>query len=436
MKYKSFTRTLQVIRHQRPRHSGGTLWRAWPTAFALLSIGFFLLGACRGAKAPAGDTAVGARPVADTSLITSCPFLCRDDSGRPVLSWIQQTTPSDPAKMYYAVYDPQHATFGPARPIPSSTGLEAHGEDMPKLLYWGNGNRLAIYNTPHPTPGNPYTGKVFYTQSFDGGAHWTDPTPLVRDSTRSYDQRYFDVARLPDGQAGVVWLNDSRPEGSNLYFAHTLGKQGFSKARVIARHTCQCCRTDLMADDSGNIHVAWRGILEDSIRDMMYCRSVDSGKHFSNPRRISPDNWVIRGCPHTGPSMAANQDGIHFSWFTMGGGGGIYYCHQQGAAQGFSARQTVSDRASARHPQIITLPAGDLAEVWDEGAGSGNAMYQRIMLQQRGPSGLLIHTRVLSAENQNASFPQIIPLDNHAVLVAYTIYAGQKQQVQYQVVQL
>jgi hypothetical protein len=337
--------------------------------------------------------------------------------------------------MYYAIYDAQRGSFGSPRMIPSATGLEAHGEDMPKLIYWGTGSMLAIYNIPNPIAGNPYTGKVLYTQSFDEGRHWTNPVPLVRDSTASYDQRYFDVARLPHGEVGVVWLNDSRPEGSSLCFAQTTGKQGFSKARIIAQHTCQCCRTDLMTDDSGNVHVAWRGIQDDSIRDMMYCRSTDSGQHFSTPQRISPDNWVIRGCPHTGPSMTANKDGIHFSWFTMGGGGGIYYCHQQ-ADTSFSPRQTVSDRISARHPQLITLAQGALALVWDEGVGSGNNLHQRIMLQQRGPSGLMIHTRSLTGDSQNASFPQIIPLDKQSVLVAYTIYAGQKRQVQYQVVRL
>jgi hypothetical protein len=423
-----FTGTQKLRRNKKK-------WAPLRRDLVFLLISLMCVTACRQTKDQT-DRTTGAKPVTDSSLITSCPFFCRDDSGRPVLSWVQQASPSAAARMYYAVYDARRGSFGSPRLIPSATGLEAHGEDMPKLIYGQNGAILAIYNTPNPTPGNPYTGKVSYTQSFDKGVHWTDAAPLVRDSSGSYDQRYFDVAQLPDGQVGVVWLNDSKPDGSSLCFARTQGTQGFSEARVIARHTCQCCRTDLMTDDAGNIHIAWRGIQHDSIRDMMYCRSADSGKHFSTPRRISADNWVIRGCPHTGPSMAANKDGIHFSWFTMGGGGGIYYCRQQSESPTFSPRQTVSDRVSARHPQIIALPTGALALVWDEGAGSGKDIYQRIMLQQRGPSGLLIHTRPLTAKGLNASFPQIIALDNQSALVAYTVYSGQKQQVQYQVVRL
>ena len=48
-------------------------------------------------------------------------------------------------------------------------------------------------------------------------------------------------------------------------------------------------------------------------------------KHLHNLQRISQDNWVISGCPHTGPAMAENKEGIHFTWFTGGSGSGIYY---------------------------------------------------------------------------------------------------------------
>ncbi len=66
------------------------------------------------------------------------------------------------------------------------------------------------------------------------------------------------------------------------------------------------------------MHVLYRGIIDDSIRDMVHMMSTDAGKTFTAPERISNDNWVLNGCPHTGPAMTENADGLHFSWFTGG----------------------------------------------------------------------------------------------------------------------
>ena len=100
--------------------------------------------------------------------------------------------------------------------------------------------------------------------------------------------------------------------------AKTKEKNGFENEKLISQPCCQCCKTDLFIDKNGSIHVLFRGIVQDSIRDMVHMVSHDGGKNFSHPKRIHGDNWVISGCPHTGPAMTENQEGIHFAWFTGG----------------------------------------------------------------------------------------------------------------------
>jgi hypothetical protein len=395
-----------------------------------------LSSGCRQANKQAASTSRPSIAVADSTLSTACPYLSHDTAGSPVLSWIQQKKDSGTPLVYYAVFQDSSKTFGKPRAVPSTAGVEQHGEDMPKIIFRKNWGILVVFSIKKPHPGNPYTAAVYYTGSSDGGAHWTPARPLIKDSTKSFDQRYFDVAPLPGGAVGIVWLNNSEPSGSTLYFATMKGNKGFEGEKIIGRHTCQCCRTDLLVDDSGRIHVAWRDIFRDSIRDMAYCYSNDSGKTFSAPVRISPDNWVVNGCPHTGPSMAVNKVGLHFSWFTMGGGGGVYYCHTDNNGISFSMRQPVSQVPSARHPQMAALPKGDLAIVWDEGVTSRDAFHQRVGLQMRGPGGLLLGTRYLTPDSLNAGFPQIRVLDEREALVAYTMYAKNRTQVRYRVIRL
>ncbi len=371
----------------------------------------------------------------DTVYNASCPYLTKDEKGNPVLSWVQQENPKEDPVVCYAVFSGEDGTFGPPHPIPTSKGVEPHGENMPKIIFQKNGSIWAVFNVKNPHPGNPYTGAIYYTHSADAGKSWTPAQPLIKDTSESYDQRYFDLAVLPNNKIGMVWLNNSRPEGSTLYFA-CLNDNSLSESRIIGKHTCQCCRTDLLVDDSGKINVAWRDIYQDSIRDMFYSSSMDTGKTFSSPVRISPDNWVVDGCPHTGPSMAENSNGLHFTWFTMGGGGGVYYCHTKNEGKTFSSRQAVSELPSARHPQIVAMPDNDLAIVWDEGIHYKGSPHQRIGFQMRGPSGLLLDTGYITADSSNAAFPQIQVLNERQVLLAFTWEEGDRQQVRYKIVEL
>lgn len=373
--------------------------------------------------------------VAGGDYSSSCPYLTKDTAGNLVLSWISKKSKDGATQVCYAVFSRKEKKFGPSRSVGVTRDVEPHGENMPKMVFSRSGRSLIFFPLSRPRPGNPYTAVVDYT-SFNGQDNWTPRVPLVGDTAQSFDQRYFDAAALPSGGTGVVWLNNSRPSGSTLYFARLLPDGTIDRENIVGRHTCQCCRTDLFVDDSGGIHVAWREIYHDSIRDMAYAFSGDGGRTFTPPRRISPDNWVVNGCPHTGPSMARNAEGMHFAWYTMGGGEGVYYCHSTDGGLTFSRKEAVSEEPSARHPQIVSLPDNDLAIVWDEGVQYRDKYHQRIGLQLRGPSGLLLGTRYLTADSVNAVFPQIAILNNDQALVAYTQQQDGSPQVKCRLVKL
>ncbi len=98
---------------------------------------------------------------------------------------------------------------------------------------------------------------------------------------------------------------------------------------------------------------------------MVHIVSGDDGKSFSSPQRISNDNWVISGCPHTGPAMAENNDGMHFTWFTGGNDAGVYYTSSKDNGRSFNARDSVSGKAP-KHCQITSLANDNIVIVWNE----------------------------------------------------------------------
>jgi hypothetical protein len=387
--------------------------------------------------------------ISESGRAASSPFLTQDQHGNPVLSWVQATDTAGNYLLYYAASTDSGQTFGSPRAIPTTKGVYPHDENLSKILYKKNGDIMAMFAVSNPSEENSYAGLVYYTQSFDGGKSWTAPRQLSESGASSTDERYFDMALLPSGDIAAVWL-DSRKgmdkdqedmgmhahmgkEGSSLYYASTSGRGGFSGEKVIDRQLCQCCRTDLYVDEKSRLHVAYRGILNDSIRDMMHMVSEDNGKSFSKPQRISPDNWAIDGCPHTGPTMASNRQGMHYAWFTMGGGSGVFY-NRKPDGETFTTRVPVSTAPSAKHPQMAAFGGGRLAIVWDERVQLQEQINNGISLQLRSETGEPISTSRLTPDSLTAVFPVITPVSESRLLVAYTVKDREAGEVWYQLV--
>ena len=374
-------------------------------------------------------------PVQLDSAPGTCPYLTKDQSDNIVIGWAKAVNDSD-FVFCYALFNQEHGCFENTITIPATGKIQPHAENLPKIIFKPSGETLAMWGAANPNPHNKYSGLVYYSQSFDKGKTWSAPKSLVSD-TAGYDQRYYDVALLANGEAAVIWLDNRKTtakEGSALYYAYTSGNTGFGNEKIIGEGCCQCCRTDLFVDQQANIHVLYRGIIKDSIRDMLHTVSVDGGKNFSSPQLISNDNWVIKGCPHTGPSMTENKDGIHFAWFTGGTNKGSFYTQSVDNGKNFIHHERISFTGS--HPQISSFPDGRLAAVWDEPVQLKNKYYKRVGMQLRTADGREVVKQFLTADTLTASYPVIMPAGNKKAVVACSIKKEDKEFVQYQLINL
>lgn len=388
--------------------------------------------ACKNEKEKAVVAAVEAVQIDNAP--GECPYLTKDSKGATVLSWVRMLNNSTTAFCYATSSDGK--TFSTPVVIPNSSNIQPHGENLPKIIFKPSGEIIALWGTSSTGAKNKYAGLVSYTQSFDEGKTWTSVRPLVGD-TSANDQRYYDVALLPNGEAGIIWLDNRKTtnkQGSALYFASTDGRSGFGNGRLISQPCCQCCRTSLYVDKKGSIHALYRAILQDSIRDMVHIVSTDGGSTFSQPKRINADNWVLNACPHTGPAMTENRSGLHFAWFTGAKDKGCYYTKTTDNGKSFVTRDSVS--ALGSHPQIAALKSGELLIVWDETHVVGNNISKRIGIQRRTSEGKTKGKDYLTLAGTDASYPVIAAVNETTSIVAYSKQQKNKSFVAYQVVNL
>jgi hypothetical protein len=402
-------------------------------ALSITTILFFslLITSCNNSNQP-NSPRVAASQFID-NLPGSCPNLTKDQYGNTVLSWVRETSDST-AIFCYAISTDGGKSFNAPVLIPVSDNVKPHAENLPKVIFKPSGEIIALWGAASNDPRKKYSGNIFYSQSFDEGKSWSAAKPLVTDTT-GYDQRYFDVALLQNGEAGIIWLDNrkqTKEEGSALYFASTSGNNGFTGERRITDPCCQCCRTDLFIDSKNNLHILYRGIIQDSIRDMVHIVSTDGGRSFSSPKRISNDNWVLNACPHTGPAMTENGAGIHFAWYTGGKHKGTFYTRSTDYGSNFIGHDSVS--YAGKHPQLTADAKGNLIIVWDEYVKKQDQVYSRVGVQYRTAEGKSLAKHFITPDTTNATYPVLTVNKQGETLVAFCLKKMSKNYVAYQLI--
>jgi len=301
------------------------------------------------------------------------PYFTKDNKGNIVLCWTSKALSDSVYKLHYAVYDSINHIFAAPIIVSTSTNLSTSPESMGKVAFKGDGTVIAMFGRAHESPENPFAGGVYYSVSTDNGQNWSTEQFVHSDTSKNVGHSFFDIATLKDGEIAAIWLDGrfgKSEKGSALFFSKTQGGNEFLKDTLLGKNTCECCRTEILADDMGNIHIAYRniaypaGIFGRQVRDMAYISSKDNGMTFSKPFPISNDNWEVEGCPHTGPSLAISNQQVHAVWFTAGGETGLFYTSSMNLDSKFNQRTLLS--SSGRHPQMAALANDKIAIVYED----------------------------------------------------------------------
>ncbi|WP_276090197.1 hypothetical protein [Pedobacter sp. JY14-1] len=302
------------------------------------------------------------------------PYLTQDHKGQIVLCWTEQDEQDSLNRLKYAVYNKAQDSFGPAVTVPGSAGCSTAAESMAKVGFKSDGTVIAIFAKRFTGEKNPYAGAICYSISGNQGRSWSPVKYIHTDTSHVFSRSFFDIARLQDGELAAVWLDGRFArsiKGSALFYARTGKGGGFMPDTCLQKGTCECCRTAMVVDKRGNLHIAYRSIQTfpllpgKQVRDMVYQFSPDNGRHFTPAKAISDDKWEVNGCPHTGPALAVTNELANVLWFTAGGGPGLYFT--SGKPDG-SFKSRIMVTASGKHPQMTQSGDNQLAAVYEEPA--------------------------------------------------------------------
>ena len=243
----------------------------------------------------------------------------------------------------------------------ASGDVSDHSQAAPRLAVAPDGTVLVLYVVNIPVEGRRFPASdVMLARSDDGGRSFGAPARVNPEARTPTGHTFADLAvgarrrglrvvarrhgvgrvegtsraprrshaRFPSARSTTArtsritarWATAERngDPGTTLVVARSVdGGRTFAAPVAVARGTCPCCRTALDVGPSGSVRVVWRHIWDGGERDPAVATSTDGGRTFGAPVRVHADRWAIDGCPHAGPSVAEDADGlVHVAWFT------------------------------------------------------------------------------------------------------------------------
>jgi hypothetical protein len=250
-------------------------------------------------------------------------------------------------------------TFGPPMAVSAEGAIVAgQGENAPSLVL-GKRGLAALWEQLRPEGGT----ELLCSVSAMGNA-WSAPIRVTDKDTPSTNG-YSTLATGPDGSLWAVWLDGrNRSAGTlDVYLARSVdGGKSFQPNVLVAKGACPCCRPAIAITADGAAHVAWRGVTDSDVRDVQLATSTDGGKTWSAPRNVWRDQWVVMGCPHTGPALVAWGRTLHLAWYSEARGGasmGVRHACSTDGGRSFSKPTIVSQGvADSNHPHLTVNGAG------------------------------------------------------------------------------
>lgn len=274
------------------------------------------VGAC--GSAPASEVAAAGDPIIVVASNAAVPTTAIDGaSGTVYFTWFADEE-GGPAVYVARLGASDSAAAAPVRVNPTDVTVNAHRQAPAQVAVAPDGSVYVAWSTRELIEGRRFPASdLVVARSTDGGETFSSPVFVNDDAgDEPAGHTFHDLDVGPDGTIYVSWL-DSRGDLTDLRVATSRDQaRTFTSGVVVARGTCQCCRTALAVDEA-NVYVAWRHLYGDNLRDIAIARSDDGGRTFSDPTRVHVDGWKIEGCPHSGPSLVIADDGaVALTWYT------------------------------------------------------------------------------------------------------------------------
>jgi hypothetical protein len=304
----------------------------------------------------------------------------------------------------------------PLRVNADAEPVSASGENRPKIALGPQGEILVSWTGPLT---KPYTGRIRFARSLDGGAHFSAPITVHHDRAE-ITHRFDALAVDARGDVLVAWIDkrdlvaaEAREQayaGAAIWYAWSRDRgKTFEPERKLADHSCECCRIALAPATDGAIAAFWRHVFDGGIRDHAFATiGLDDVRDAAT--RATFDGGHIEGCPHHGPALAIGADGTrHAVWFSAANDEPRIHYGQLDPGHAPKHRAVIAE-AGASHADIA-VSGSTVWVAWNRISAAGMDLMLR---ESRDVGANFGDPRMLATTRDAAGSPQLLLHDGRA----------------------
>ncbi|HEX7317703.1 MAG TPA: sialidase family protein [Pyrinomonadaceae bacterium] len=326
------------------------------------------------------------------------PSVAAAADGSVYVAWVAHR-PNKEADVFLSRFDREGAPQGSAVRVNPAAGVAtAWRGDPPDVAVAPDGAVYVVWTAR--AAGAEHATTLYLSASRDGGRSFDAPVK-VNDDARACVHGMHSLAVGADGRVYVAWLDerDIEPKKADpskapshmhtesnraVYFAASAdGGRAFTFNRKVAAEACPCCKTALAISGDGRVYVGWRQVMPGDFRHVAVAASDDGGDTFAAPSIVSDDRWELRGCPVSGPALAAGEGGaLRVLWYTAGEAGppGLYSAESADGGRTFAPRLAVTEGSLRGTPLLLRDGRGLPLAVYEGVSESGSRALWRVGL--------------------------------------------------------
>lgn len=306
--------------------------------------------------------------------------------GTAYVAWVEHRAKSE-ADLFVARLDHDgHAIGEPVRVNALAGEATAWRGDPPTLAVSADGTIYVGWTARASAAAQGHATDLYLSASHDNGRTFAPPV-RVNDDLKPVVHGMHSLAVARDGRIHLAWLDernmgappvDQKADHKQMeHMEHnrevftafsTDGGRSFSANRRVAGEACPCCKTSVATAPDGRVYVGWRQVLPGDYRHIAVSSSADGGETYSPPLIVSDDQWVIAGCPVSGPALQATGEGLlRVMWYTAGERGvpGLYWAESSDAGKTFSESRFFAAGQAHGTPLLLADERDNLIAVWE-----------------------------------------------------------------------
>lgn len=351
------------------------------------------------------------------------PQLARSASGTLSVLAIEDTEGS--RRLIYTQSQDDGDHFSPSiRVSDPGTSVIASGDNIPSLVQTEAGLYAAWQERTQED-----WHRIMFAKSEDRGASFEKPIEVTDHKGPAFNG-FSAMSVAPNGDIYVIWLDgrdEAEPEGTlALYLAKsTDGGKSFGANIRVALGACPCCKPAIAFGKNGEVYVSWRKVFDGDVRDVVLAASRDGGKTFSAAVKVGEDQWVIHGCPDSGPSMVNIGQRLYIAWFSEGNHtSGIRVATSDDGGKNFTIPDVVSKGIlAANHPQLSIFDSNHVMLSFQGRRDPRDQEHWspvQIFVTTLDPLGNGAAPEPLPSLNSSAVYPSAISAGPNRIFVAWT----------------